>query len=87
MPAEGVLAPKWPWRARAGAARGENPEPEREEPRELQGSPELASPGLEPGTPRFPVGALRLSNCYESPAKREDPGADGRVEFPGVCGI
>src|SRR3954451_24262290 len=30
-------------------------EPEREEPRDLQGSPEVARPGLEPGTPRFSV--------------------------------
>jgi hypothetical protein len=46
----------------------------------------MARPGLEPGTPS--VGALGLSNCYESPAKRQKgPGADGRVEFPGVCGI
>jgi Phage integrase family len=55
VPGERVLAPKWPWRARAAAARDENPEREREEPRELQGSPEVARPGLEPGTPRFSV--------------------------------
>ena len=54
-PAEGVLAPKWPWRARETAAHDESPGPEEEEPRDLQGSLEVARPGLEPGTPRFSV--------------------------------
>ena len=54
-PAEGVLVPKWSSRARAAATDEEAPEPEREEPHDLQGSSEVARPGLEPGTPRFSV--------------------------------
>src|SRR5919197_3449607 len=53
MSTERVLAPKWPWRARATPSTGSKPEPEREEPHDLQGSSEVARPGLEPGTPRF----------------------------------
>jgi integrase len=53
---EGVLVPKWSWRARAASPRDQEQEPKREEPRDLQGSSEVARPGLEPGTPRFSVG-------------------------------